>query len=163
MRAAGGAPLVALFVAGALRLADGGDDHVEVEILDALLVLRRVDGADARRNPQPLQVLRVGPDHPFEGGGDEQELDLHRRPGRLADQRAVADDPARVLEQSARLAQVGADRPPGGARRREGRAERRFGQAAAEAFEYLRLQPLRAPGRGELGVGVETLRRAYWP
>src|SRR5256885_2297922 len=92
------------------RLAHGDDGHVEVEIAQALGVLRVIDTADAGSDADPLQVLDERLRDPGEGAvGRQQDLELEGLAGLLIDEAAVLDRPARLLQQVERLAEVVAD------------------------------------------------------
>src|SRR5262249_18326651 len=60
------------------RQGEGYPDHVEVEVVLALLVLYRIDLPDARLHAYPLEILGIGSDDPLEYGGVDQELDVER-------------------------------------------------------------------------------------
>ena len=103
------APEIALFVAGRKGLGEHFDRHVEIEIVDAPLVLGRVHGADSHRDTQPLQIAREGQAHALEGRRIEQKLELEGLTRFLVDQLAVTNDPAGFLQQREGAAQVRID------------------------------------------------------
>ena len=70
-------PEVALLIARAQGLAPRGDDDVEVKVLDAVLVLRRVNGADGRLNAEAFEVLHEGAEDALVRRGPEQKFKAH--------------------------------------------------------------------------------------
>ena len=54
------APVVALFVARRLTLAPYGDQHIEIELTEAIDVLALIYQADVGFDPQALEVAHVG-------------------------------------------------------------------------------------------------------
>ena len=145
-------PVVVLLVARRQRLAEDAGDHVEVKVLEALLVLGRIDQPDLGRDAEFLQVLDEGRDDALELRRDDEELDFHGLAAG-AGKPGILDCPAGLAQQLERRAQVA----PRVARavgrgRRVGLAEDLGRELTAEGFEQRQLGRVRQARRRQLGV-----------
>ncbi|MNP42008.1 hypothetical protein D3C76_1357430 [compost metagenome] len=70
-----------MFQARAEGLVEGHQDHVEVELVEALLVLGAVDRAQAGVDADAGEVLDVGLQDAFEVRIDQQDLQAQRLSG----------------------------------------------------------------------------------
>src|SRR2546428_3417619 len=94
-----GRPVIDLFVARRERFGPEADDHVEVEAVLAVLVLRGVHGAHARGDAEALEVLGEGQGDALEGRLGEENLELEGRARAPVHELHVPHDPARALQQ----------------------------------------------------------------
>lgn len=142
-----------LFEAGAQGLVEGHQDHVEVELVQALFVLGTVHGAQVRVDADAGQVFDIGLQDAFEVGVHQQQF--HAQLLALAVHQPLAIEfPARLAEQGQGLAQgLAADAAPVGMADLVGLGEHLFRQLVTK---WRQQQPFLAGGqavRCELAVG----------
>ena len=95
-----GAPIAALFVARGGGLPPPRDHHIEIEIVEPLLVLRRLDRAHPHFDSQSLEVPDIGQHDTFEQRADEKDFKRHRFAGRSVGELLGlgVDRPSRLFE-----------------------------------------------------------------
>lgn len=99
-----GVKVLPLLKTWAQRLLQGHEDHVEVEAVQALLVLCTVNGAKADIDAQTAQVLDVGLQDALKVGVDQQYLEAQRLFVRV-EQPLIGKRPACVGQQFQGFAQ----------------------------------------------------------
>ncbi len=73
-----GVEVLPLFQAGTEGLRQGHEDHVVVELVQALLVLGAVDGAQARVDADAGEVFAIGLENTLQARIDQQDFEAQR-------------------------------------------------------------------------------------
>ena len=143
-----------LFKPGAQGLIEGHQDHVEIELVQPLFVLRAVDSAQPRFDTDAGEVLDIRLQNAFEVRIDQQYLERQRFAFTI-EQALPGQFPAALSQQVQGAAHgFAGDAAAIGFRQAEGLAEQLGGQLAAPRREHQPFMALGDAAGRELAVGV---------
>ncbi|MNO88406.1 hypothetical protein D3C76_798550 [compost metagenome] len=149
-----GVKILPLLEARAEGLVEGHQDHVEIELVEALFVLGAIDRAQPGVDADAGEVLDVGLEDALQIWIDQQDLQAQRLPGRILQALAI-ELPAGLGQQGQGLAHgFPGDAPALGLRQAERLGEQPGRQLLAIRFEQQPFMADRQPAGGELAVGV---------
>src|SRR5690606_22903134 len=124
-----------LFIPRRQALGQGGEEHVEVELVQPRLVLRPGHGTDTHLDAQSRQVGSPGQQDALQAGVDQQYLEYQWPPGTVL-QPSIVQSPPRLVEQGYGAAQgLSGDTTTIGDRESEGLQEELRWQLVPERLE----------------------------
>ena len=135
-------------------MRQGGEDHVVVVLIQALLVLGAIDGAQADADADAREVFRVGLEDAFQVRVDQQDFKLQRLATGIH-QTLARQRPAGLLQQQQGAAQgVPRDAGAGGLRHAKRLGKELGWQLLTIGRKQQPLAAFRLAGGRELAVGV---------